>query len=173
MTSHDGKAGGDRDERVRIVGERIAGVPRERLGQALRNSRRKSGHSVAQAAMRCDLLQRWLIAVEAGRFSAGADVVADLLDAYGASLDEVLPPRRGLLALDGVDRDDVLRRYVGALQRWRGSDALGRLRAEDLEILSALLGLPAAKIERRLLRIAKSSDRSGLWPAWARMHRSN
>lgn len=163
----------DRDEKLRVITERIADVPRQRLGEVLRNCRRRSGRSVAQAALRCDLLQRWLLDVEAGRFSCDADVVADLLDAYGADVDEVLPPRRSLLALDGVDTDDVLRRYVAALQRWRGVDAVARLRTKDLEVLSALTGSSPAAIERRLLRISKSGGGSRPWwvPTWIRWAR--
>ncbi len=152
-----GRPAGDdsgREERVRLVGERISGVPSRRLGEVLRLSRRKAGRSVADTALRCDLLQRWLLDVEAGRFAADADVVADLLAAYDAELDEVLPPRRPLVPLDGVDQKEVLRRYLAALRRWRGAEAVGPLRASDLEVLSALLGTPAGKLERRLRRLA-------------------
>lgn len=158
---------GSRQERLRDVAERIADIPSRRLGEVLRATRRTAGRSVADTALRCDVLQRWLLDVEAGRFLAGPDVVADLLAAYGAELDRVLPPRRPLIPLDGVDHQDVLRRYLVAVRRWRGVEAVGRLRTTDLEVLSALLGAPPQRIERRLRRMAGLPGTSG----WSLLHR--
>jgi LPXTG-site transpeptidase (sortase) family protein len=56
--------------------------------------------------------------------------------------------------LRGSTEDEVLRRFVATVRRWRGSGAAAeRFRHDDLVVLVELLGTDAAAIERRLIAL--------------------
>jgi transcriptional regulator with XRE-family HTH domain len=83
-----------------------------------------------------------LCAIESGRHRPDAATIGRLLDAYGCSIDDAVPPRRPFSAdrFEGMAEADVLKHYLALVHKWRRSERPQRFRAEDL---SVLVGIPA------------------------------
>ncbi len=139
---------------------RLALLPARRLGSLL-STRRKQAHVEALPAARAAGIElAALDDIESGRTSPEATVLAALLNCYGVTPADFLPPRAPLVtaASDGTS-DEVLRGYVDAVRKWRASGRRERLnfRANDLLALGEALGTDPDEIERRLIAMTGCS----------------
>ena len=63
------------------------------FGAALRNAREKRNYRREQIAERAEISPRFLAAIESGRRKPSLDVLIRLVNAIGASFDEILAPQ--------------------------------------------------------------------------------
>ena len=157
----------DKSSADSCIEARISPVPAVRLGQVLRQARRAAGVTIAAAAARADVPQRWLFWAESGRARADAMMVADLLAIYGTTIDELLPPRRPLLMLAEGDSVD---RYVLQLGAWRPMGERPCFRSQDMDTLSKLTGQDCQRMARRVERAVTGASAPSIWLAHRLRH---
>jgi hypothetical protein len=127
-------------------------VPATRLGPALGRQRDRAGVGAGQAASAAGIGPDELHAVEAGEQVPDAGTVARLLDHYGSTVDEWLPPRRPMDAEAIAGRSDAatLRRYLRHVEAARGPGGPGGFRHADLQVLVGIVGFDPATIVQRI-----------------------
>jgi transcriptional regulator with XRE-family HTH domain len=153
-------AGSSHPTVVDQAAEAIALLPAHRLGSLL-STRRKEAHVDAlRAARAAEIETTALDDIESGRTPPEATVLAALLNCYGVTPAEFIPPRAPLV-MTGSDAtsDEVLRGYVDAVRKWRKSARKDKLhfRDHDILVLGKMLGTDPDEIERRLISITGCS----------------
>jgi transcriptional regulator with XRE-family HTH domain len=127
-------------------------LPPERLGQLLRDGRKRRGwkrkHVAAIAHVNVDKLR----AYEKGEEPVPAEVCTRLAELYGESLTAHVPLRVAPPIEQG-DTNDVLAQYVALVRRLRGvrNGDTFPLRANDLAALSAALELDTDTVEQHIV----------------------
>jgi transcriptional regulator with XRE-family HTH domain len=141
------------------VGARLAEVSDARLGVVLRDQRERAGASRRDVAVRGGITYGRLRAVESGRRRPAAATVGRLMDAYGCTIDDLLPPRGGLdpAMFAGVSDADIVRHYVALVETWRGAQVVEMFRSDDVRVLVGILGTDPAAIERELRQLTGCS----------------
>jgi transcriptional regulator with XRE-family HTH domain len=139
-----------------------------RLGTLLRAARKERGSTRREVAYRVGTTPRELRRYERGDAPVPPSLIASLAECYGEDLTAQLATRapieldaRRLVvgaeaqSLESDDSDELLRRYVGIVNRLRQSqpgEPIG-LRADDLVALSNALGRDAGHVEERIVEL--------------------
>ena len=150
----------------------LTALPPERLGHLLRSARRHASLSRRRAANIAALSAASLIAIERGWETPSQVTLAALLNAYGTTTEQLLPPR-SRLAIDGTNlalmgttkvhvaassaRDDLLRGYIKLVTDARDNGALDTLslRSADVSTLATALGTDDALLVERIAALLK------------------
>jgi hypothetical protein len=103
--------------------------------------------------------------IEAGRRRPGAETVARLVDTYGCSVQDFVPPRHPIdhTRFDGLSEADVLKHYLEMVRAWRETERPQCFRADDLRALVGILGTDGAGIEARLRALTGCSRKTAKW----------
>jgi transcriptional regulator with XRE-family HTH domain len=132
-------------------------MPPARLGELLRDGRKRAGLKRTQAAKRVGITADVLRNYERGTATISAEVCTALADLYGEDLTAHVPLRAEAplddQILDRGSADDVVAAYVELLRRVRGTKAGDPLplRATDLAAISVALEADPAFIEQRIM----------------------
>jgi Helix-turn-helix domain len=148
---------------VAVVGKSVVvmttdpmALPPERLGDLLRQARRKTSLSRRRAAKAASLRERELAAIEGGKAKADRPTIDRLLDAYDITVDQLVPPRTPIVVGDAPggesvaglrvvacdSRDEALATYIAMIVKARAAGRLDSfsLRSDDMQLLAVALG---------------------------------
>lgn len=165
----------------RTTGRRdgVESAPARRIGEVLAEKRLESGLSQSEAAEAAGeaIGRRRLERIEAGRRRATTAELIELASAYGTSLGDFLPSRRGLdidvyrgrveIATDDAvvvgafsDPAEIPATYVEVVRVLRGLDSPGAfvLRDEDVDVIARLVGTPRKRLVRELEAAMEAVD---------------
>ncbi len=145
-----------------------------RVGAHLRELRAEAGRKRHHVAAETGIRSRDLAAYERGRSAIPPAHLELLAAAYDVSLDDLVPPRRGvsvdfdrrtlrisstvrILREDEFTETDLLREYIDLLRAMRGNPpgTPVPLRDDDLARLATALGGEPHRIEARLIQLMK------------------
>ena len=141
-------------------------VPPQRLARLLQQSRSESGRTIQELSETTGIGPRRLELIESGSIDLDEAEVARLTAGYGLGSTSMIPDRsrlvvdldEGLLRIDGrkavtrvgdgVDREEVLARYVALVSSMRGISAGTKfeLRDDDLDVLGKALRLGTSTV---------------------------
>jgi transcriptional regulator with XRE-family HTH domain len=147
------------------VAEVIGSVPALRFDALLRQRREMVGLEQREAVVLSSVDPDELSGIEAGRRRPGAETVARLVDTYGCSVQDFVPPRHPIdpTRFDGLSEADVLKHYLEMVRAWRETERPQCFRADDLRTLVGILGTDGAGIEAKLRALTSCSSKTAKW----------
>jgi transcriptional regulator with XRE-family HTH domain len=142
--------------------EAIAVLPAHRLGSLLLARREQAHVDSLSAARAAGIGIAALDVIESGRAAPATTVVLALLERYGVSPAEFVPPRTPVVtARSDATSDEILRSHIDAVRQWRRSGRADKLnfRDSDMRALGKALGTDPDEIEQRLIALTGCSPR--------------